>query len=185
MLFLLPFVGLAQNIVYEPLYNQTTFNNISTPTGGVGEVMPHSESVSLQGSASYSIPIVAPPGTNGMQPNISLSYNSDAGDGVLGQGWYISGLSVISNTSKDPFHDGYKSPPQLVSQGVLSLDGTRLIRVTGTQLGDQSTYAPENEDFSKITFNATGNTSFQVVTKSGTKMTYTPIGTYEIGRAHV
>ena len=58
------------------------------------------------GSASYSIPIVLPPGRKGMQPNISLSYSSRAGNGIAGMGWNVSGLSSVHRCPMTIEQDG-------------------------------------------------------------------------------
>jgi len=42
--------------------------------------------VDMSGAATYTVPIFTSPGTNGMQPNISLVYSSNAGMGVMGMG---------------------------------------------------------------------------------------------------
>ncbi|MDX9764233.1 MAG: FG-GAP-like repeat-containing protein, partial [Chiayiivirga sp.] len=52
--------------------------------------------VDESGAATYSVPILAVPGTAGVTPQISLNYSSQGGDGPLGRGWSISGLSAIS-----------------------------------------------------------------------------------------
>lgn len=46
------------------------------------------------GAATMSIPIVAPPGRNNMQPNVSLSYSSNNSDGICGVGWAIPVMTI-------------------------------------------------------------------------------------------
>ncbi len=71
--------------------------------------------VSPDGSYNIQIPIAMPPGTNGVQPSISLVYNSNNSQTFLGVGWSISGLPRISRygegksinfDSNDLFIDG-------------------------------------------------------------------------------
>ena len=45
--------------------------------------------VGPDGSANYSVPIRVMPGVNGLQPNLSISYNSNAPNGTLGVGFLI------------------------------------------------------------------------------------------------
>jgi len=54
-----------------------------------------------QGTASYRIPLTLPPGIGGMKPELSLSYSSRGGDGPIGSGWSIEGLSAISVCTKN------------------------------------------------------------------------------------
>lgn len=48
-----------------------------------------------QGSVTTSFPIKLPAGRQGMQPSLSVNYNSDGGNGWLGMGWDLS-VPVIS-----------------------------------------------------------------------------------------
>src|SRR6185312_6866235 len=50
--------------------------------------------VTPNGDAHYAIPIVAPPGILAGGPHLSLEYSSNDGDGRLGVGWRIGGLSA-------------------------------------------------------------------------------------------
>src|SRR5439155_6703407 len=52
--------------------------------------------VSPSGSASYAIAIAVPPGTTGLQPKITLQYDSLAGNGPAGMGWSIGGLATLT-----------------------------------------------------------------------------------------
>src|SRR5262249_19540341 len=67
-------------------------------------------SVTPSGAAVYTVPIVTPPGIGGMAPNLSLVYNSQAGDGIAGQGWGLTGLSIIHRCAKTVVQDGHVRP---------------------------------------------------------------------------
>src|SRR5690606_34948213 len=54
--------------------------------------------VSQKGSAGISYPIKVPVGRNGMQPSLAIQYNSDGGNGFLGQGWDISIPAITIDT---------------------------------------------------------------------------------------
>ena len=71
------------------------FNFLILSAQSVGTLSGNLE-VDMSGAATYSVPIYVSPGTNGMQPNISLVYSSMSGSGIMGVGWNIAGLSAIS-----------------------------------------------------------------------------------------
>ena len=50
------------------------------------------------GTASLSYSLEMPPARNGMAPNLSIQYNSDAGNGWLGEGWNLSTSSITVDT---------------------------------------------------------------------------------------
>ncbi len=52
------------------------------------------------GAAITSLPIIVPPGRKGIQPNISLTYNSNSGNGWLGVGWSLDMGAIQRNTKK-------------------------------------------------------------------------------------
>lgn len=85
--------------------------------------IPDSIDVNKSGEANYVIPIVSPPGTNGMQPSQALNYNSGAGYGYIGQGWSLSGKSVISRCSRSLAIDGYNRSVMFDDKDVFCSDG--------------------------------------------------------------
>ena len=88
--------------------------------------------VSPSGAATYGIPITLPPGTQGMQPSLSLVYNSQDGNGLAGYGWTVSGFSAITRCTQNIDDDGQtygilmKGPPNDSSSDEFCLDGQEL-----------------------------------------------------------
>lgn len=95
----------------------------------VGEI-PISSSMMPNGALTYQVPIDVYPGINGHQPQLSLNYNSFGGNGVVGVGWSIGGLSSIMRTVKNQYYNG-KSEGVLVNKNdPFLLDGMRLIKIS-------------------------------------------------------
>ena len=132
--------------------------------------------VSPSGAATYRIPIQVPPGVAGMTPKLELVYNSQSGNGMLGMGWSLSGLSSITRCPRTKASDGVMGSVNFDANDRFCMDGQRLILTTGTVYGAPSTeYRTEMESFSKITANGTagnGPASFTVKTKSGLTMEF-------------
>lgn len=131
--------------------------------------------VSEKGSATYTLELKVPPGTNGMQPNLSVSYDSQGQDSYMGMGWSLNGLSVISRCPTTLAQDTLIDPIDFDANDKLCLDGQRLVVASGTYLGEGAEYRTENETFAKITSSGTagsGPLSFTVQLKNGLTFVY-------------
>lgn len=106
--------------------------------------------VSPSGAATYSIPITVPPGTAGMEPDLSIQYSSQGQNGLLGIGWSLGGLSAISRCPASLVHDGRIDPVDFDSLDRLCLDGQRLVS-TGSNYGKSGNeYRTEIDSYSRI-----------------------------------
>ncbi len=138
-------------------------------------VTPGSFEVTSDGAATYTIPIAMPPGTGGMVPSISLDYNSNRPNGLLGVGWTLSGLTVISRCAKQHVFDGIRVANDDTLADPYCMGGSRLMLVSGTHGLAGAEYRTEIEGFAKITAIGTsglGPLSFEVRTKSGQIMEF-------------
>jgi RHS repeat-associated protein len=113
--------------------------------------------VSKAGSAQYSIPIWAPPGPRGIQPQISLIYDSTSGVGPEGIGWSLGGLGAVVRCNLTWAQDTTPAAVALATSDGYCLNGKRLRLTGGTYGAAGSTYQTEIADFSQIT--AVGNTT--------------------------
>lgn len=107
-------------------------------------------SVSLSGGVNYSIPIDVPPGLNGVQPEVALTFDSHSGNGLAGWGWNVSGISVITRVPSTLFHDNIVDGVDFDGYDHFSLDGQRLVVKTGTYGGDGTVYQTESYSNLKI-----------------------------------
>jgi hypothetical protein len=135
----------------------------------VGEI-PIQSGVSQTGAMTYSVPIEVYPGVHGMQPQVGLSYNSMAGNGLPGMGWNISGLSSISRTPSTYYYDGMVKNIDMTKDDAFCLDGMRLIKLSETTT--QIKYESEQGNI-KATANLNGTIVkyFDVFFPNGTKAT--------------
>lgn len=137
--------------------------------------LPDSISVSETGGAIQSFPIAVPPGTAGVSPSLSLTYNSQGQNGIVGMGFMLNGLASIGRCPQTPATDGVIDGVNFDADDRFCLDGQRLIAISGTYGADGTEYRTEIESFSKvISFGSagTGPAWFKVWTKSGQVMEF-------------
>ncbi len=131
--------------------------------------------VSDTGAAQISIPIVVSPGTAGMQPKLSINYSSQGGNGPLGVGFSLSGLSTISRVGRTVAQDGVKGGVNFDANDRFALDGQRLISINGADGADGTEYRLEFDPTSRIRSYGTegsGPQRWEVETKAGLKMEF-------------
>ncbi|ARD24080.1 RHS repeat-associated core domain-containing protein [Shewanella japonica] len=127
------------------------------------------------GQASYQIPIDLPPGRNGIQPKVSLSYNSQTGNGIAGVGWSLNAGSAISRCGATYAQDGLTRAVTFNSEtDRLCLNGQRLI--TSDDYGTSGAeYRTEMDTFVKVVQSGeinSASTSFSVHRPDGSVATY-------------
>ena len=107
--------------------------------------------ISALGAAVYSIPIQVPEGIGGIQPDLSIVYNNQSGNGLLGWGWNLVGLSAITSVGQTEYHDGMVKGVSLDYHDRFALDGQRLMVLDNATYGSNGAeYRTEVDGMSKI-----------------------------------
>lgn len=104
-----------------------------------------SANVSDSGEGSYSIPILAPPGTRGMTPNLAFVSSHNSSSTLLGAGWSIAGLSAISRCPMLYAADGQVRDVRNDYSDRFCLNGKKLRLVSGTYGNAGAVYQTEIE----------------------------------------
>jgi RHS repeat-associated protein len=136
---------------------------------------PGTFAVAPTGAATYTIPIWAPHGPDGLQPNIALTYNSSQGNGYVGVGWSVGGLSSIYRCALTYAQDAAPAAVSLSTTDGYCLDGQRLRLTSGTYGTAGSTYQTEVTHFAQVTaYGSAGNgpAYFIVRTPDGRTLQY-------------
>ncbi|MEO7595032.1 MAG: SpvB/TcaC N-terminal domain-containing protein, partial [Byssovorax sp.] len=150
-------------------------DSIVPATGG--GLLPGMGSVSATGEYQNRIPIDVPQGRAGMQPSLALVYGSRGGNGHLGVGWQLQGLSEINRCAKTFATEGYADGVNFDADDVFCLDGHKLIAVSGSYGADGTDYRTEEDTFARITLHRSPQNqiaSFEVRAKDGRIRTYAP-----------
>ena len=103
-----------------------------------------------------------PEPANGLKPDIAIAYNSQAGNGIVGYGCNITGISVITRGARDIYHDGQAKRIQNTNNDAFFLDGKRII--TGHPEGDPYTTVTKHDE--------SGYSWFEVTTPDGNRYQY-------------
>jgi RHS repeat-associated protein len=151
-------------------------SNVTVPAladlpGAVAGKSADSLNVTDQGDLNYSLPLTVPAGSGGLSPSLSVSYSSKAGNGFLGMGWRLDGISIISRCSSSESVDGITDPVDFDDNDRFCIDGDRLLVTNNSVYGaNGSEYRTEIETFTKITSYGTYNGApeyFKVYRKDG------------------
>ena len=70
---------------------------VANPTANIMQVQP--PTANQKGDGTLDFPITIPPGRNGLQPNLSVSYNNNGSSSIVGYGWDIA-IPFISVDTK-------------------------------------------------------------------------------------
>jgi hypothetical protein len=133
--------------------------------------LPGDGDVTGDGAFNYGVPIWVPPGRNGMQPSLSLSYSSNGRNGLLGVGWSLGGLSSVGRCPSTRRTRGLDRPVLFDTGDQFCLDGNPLVKVDGTS-GFDGEYRTLTETFAKVVASGTssgpmGPERWTVYTKDG------------------
>lgn len=99
----------------------------------VGQIVIHS-GTSSTGARTYEVPIDVYPGMRGFNPQLSMAYNSQQGNSVMGVGWSVSGLPMIVRSGKAMYYEGKPQGIVMDNSDAFVLNGIRLIK-TSTSSG--------------------------------------------------
>ena len=132
-------------------------------------------SVGDDGAAQYNLPLWVPGARGGkVAPQLGLSFDNRAGNGLVGVGWSLGGLSSISWCPRTYAQDGFSESGHFDGTTALCLGGMRLLP-TSTIQAPQREYVTERQTFARIVGYGTQDNVpdyFKVWAKDGTVQTF-------------
>lgn len=131
-------------------------------------------SVTPDGTAAYTVPLMVPPGTAGVAPKLSLTYSSRGGVSAFGFGWSVTGLSQIQRGPRNLTDDGKVAGVRFSADDALYLDGEKLVEVPSDQAGVRE-YRTRTDSMVRVRAyqgDPSGPGYLIVETRAGLKMTY-------------
>ena len=172
--------GAAAGEVSESQAAVTAPSVVAGPAVGT---LPNRFAVTDDGANTHTIPIEVPAGRAGLQPTLALTYSSRSGNGLLGVGWSLSGMSQISRCRNNLRRDHQALPVRFAATDKFCLDGLPLIQVAGANAAGgavgQAEFRTVPDSFSKIIAErlsgdavADGPTRWTVYTKDGRVLQY-------------
>jgi RHS repeat-associated protein len=124
--------GIEGTLTRQPLSTPEVLGNgaldklqYADPTEQLALVLPPDSN--SQGNATLAHPILIPPGRGGVQPDLTLHYDSSGGDGWLGMGWDLSlgEVSIDTRWGVPRFLPNQESETYVLDGDVLSPNAVR------------------------------------------------------------
>jgi hypothetical protein len=113
--------------------------------------------VNATGAFQYKYPLNLPEGTDNLVPELTLAYNSNVGNGIMGMGWFIRGISEIQRDFN--YAINYTVDDHFI------YNGEKLLKTS------DGYYHMQRDNFERMEYNSSQN--YWVVTqKDGTKYYY-------------
>ena len=164
---------------------------VADPTANIMQVQP--PTANQKGDGTLDFPITVPPGRNGLQPALSVSYNNNGSSGVAGYGWDIAIPYIAVDTKFGiPEYDMAKETESYLLNGEELMlkngddlylphrNATNILRV-----GNGVFYPKVEGSFSKIQRVGSNPQNYSWVLKDKSGMTYyygiTPAGRFSSG----
>src|SRR5690554_2939704 len=163
-------------------FTPTSISDIQVANPVANIVQIEAPSANQKGDANVQFPFTLPPGRNGLQPSLDLSYNNNGSSGIAGYGWDLSIPSITVDTKFGvPVYDANKETETYLFNGeeLLLKNGASLYlshrEANSISRISNATFYPKVEgSFSKIQRLGTNpsNYSWVVYDKSGMKYYY-------------
>ena len=134
-------LGVDRYSVYPPsegIYG----GNDGTDNCVVGTI-PGVLNVGTTGAATYSMDVKLPQAVGAMVPKLTIAYNNQSANGLLGWSWDLLGLSSIERVGQTEYHDGKITNVDFVNDKYV-IDGQRMMEVGVNE------YKTEIDNFDKI-----------------------------------
>ena len=122
------------------------------------------------GALDMTFPLDIPPGRNGLQPDLSLVYNSENAQlgSIFGEGWSLS-IPYIARLNKSGVDQLYST--STLNYFTSSLDGEIVSTTTVTSTGAAYVARTENGTFDQYTFSSSTD-SWTMIDKNGTQYVF-------------
>jgi len=159
----------AASLLDDP-YSQLVHITPELPNSPTIVAPPRAEQQAFNGGATYSYPILVPPGTGAATPSLSLRYSSFEKGSAYGWGWSLQGLGQIERSTRagPPNYGPLSYDVNDESSDTFELDGMRLV----PDPDEPGTYYPlDNREFVRARFDET-NDVWEVAWPDGTKRRY-------------
>lgn len=158
----------------EIAYTPNSIKDLKTANPAEEITMIEAPSANQTGNAALTFPIKIPAGRKGMEPELSILYNSEGGNGWMGLNWDLQTEAVMIDTRW-----GVPRYDPLTETETYSLNGDQLTPVAhrGTVVGrsaEKTFYPRVEKDFNKIQRHGSNpqNYWWEVTDKSGVRHFY-------------